>query len=121
VRPSSPFRRSLIGGVLLLAASVLICGQWALYDPTPTSQQNRARAVLAALVLAVAGVRLLMGPREDHLVGVRASMIAATALVFFAVLAPHDRAAAFVTEGLCGAVSLLASMAALRPATPPRH
>lgn len=116
-----PLRRVLAGGVFLAAASVIICGQWALYDATPESQQNRARALLAATVLGVAGVRLLLEPRTDHLIGVRASMFAAVALMFFAVFAPHDRTAALVAESLCGLGALLASMAVLPSVDPPRR
>lgn len=120
MRRPSPLRQGLAGTVYITAATVLIGGQWALYDATPESQQNRARALLAAIVLAVAGVRLLLEPRADHLIGVRASMFAAAALMLFALLAPHDRTAPIVAEGLCGVGALLVSMAVL-PMDEPRR
>lgn len=121
MRPLSAWRQGLVGLVFVAAASVLIGGQWALYDATPVSQQNRARALIAAGVLAVAGVRLLLQPREEHAIGVRASMLAAAALVFFALLAPHDRASALLAECLCGVGALAASLVALSPVDPPRR
>lgn len=76
---------------------------------------------MAAVVLAVTGVRLLLEPRVDHLIGVRASMLAAAALVLFALVAPHDRTAALVAECLCGVGALVASMAIVPPVEPPRR
>ncbi len=110
----------MAGATFLGASAVLLCGQWVMYDPTPVSQQNRARAVLVAAVLVVVGVRLLLEPRADHLIGVRASMLAAVSLVLFALLAPHERSIALLVEGGCGLSTLVASIAALPP-DGPRH
>jgi peptidoglycan/LPS O-acetylase OafA/YrhL len=120
-RGPSPLRQTLVGAVFLAAAAVIACGQWMMYDTTPVSQQNRARALIMAAVLAVAGVRMLLAPREDHELSVRASMLAATSLVFFALLAPHERSAALLVESLCGTGTLLAAIAALPPIQPPRR
>ena len=115
-----PHRQTLAGAVFLLAASIIIVGQWLLYDVTPVSQTNRVRSLLAAAVLVIAGVRMLLTPRQDHAVGVRWSMLAAGVLLCFAVLAPHESQSAVLAEGLCGCAALLAAIAALPPLGPRR-
>ena len=103
----------MVGLVLVLSATTIGVGQWLLYDFTPLSQGNRARAILVALVLAVAGSRLLLAPGARHVVTLRAVMLAAGALICFALLSPHERPYALLMEGVCGILALAASMAAL--------
>ena len=113
-------RRVLVGGVFLAAAVLIVAAQWVAYDPTPISQQNRARALVAGAVLAVVGVRMVLVRRQQE-IGVRAAMLAAASLVFFAVLAPHERESALLVECVCGVSALIAALAALPPVEPPRR
>ncbi|HCB04110.1 MAG TPA: hypothetical protein PLZ93_03635 [Nocardioides sp.] len=117
-RPTPRSRRA-VGVVLLMAASVIGVAQWLVYDATPVAQGNRVRAVVVAVVLVVAGVRLVLTPALPHEVGVRSAMLAGGALVFFAVLGAHERLSAVAVEGFTGVVALFAAVAALPPVQPP--
>ena len=100
------------GWLLLLLALVLLVSQGALYPVGRPGQTNATRALLAGVVLALAGMRLATVVGRRPRIASAVAVVVGVALVLNACLAPHGRTATVVMEALCGVLAALAGLVA---------
>ena len=100
------------GGLLMLTAAALVILQGALATQTVTGHTLGVRDDCLAVVLGVAGFRILTVPGR-HPVAAGLAGLAGCVLVVAAALTAHDRQAMTVIGIVCGAVALLAATTAL--------
>ena len=105
------------GWLLLLIAAFLTVAQWGLYPLERPGQTNAVRAIGAAIVLALAGMRLISAVSRPPRVAALVSIVVGLALLANAVLAEHDVDATAASEGVCGALAVLAGAAVLAAAS----
>lgn len=101
------------GWLLVLIAVFLIVAQWELYPLERPGQTNALRALGAAILVAMAGMRLITAVSRPPRIAALVSVGAGLALLVNAVLAEHDVDATAAAEGVCGALAIVAGAAVL--------
>jgi hypothetical protein len=101
------------GWVLLLIAIFLMVAQWELYPLERPGQTNAVRALGAAILFAIAGMRMASSQGRPPRVAALVSITVGLALLLNAVLAQHDVGSTAASEGVCGAVACLAGIVVL--------
>jgi hypothetical protein len=103
-----------LGGFVMLAVSVfLLVAQWTIYPLGRTAQDNALHSLLAAVVLGLAGLRILVAQPARHLVSSLLALLAGAALLLSAFLADHETTDTAVVEGVCGGFAVIAAAVAL--------
>ncbi|MFC0221079.1 hypothetical protein [Nocardioides zeicaulis] len=113
-RTSSGAPTGPAGVLLVLVAVFLLVAQWGLYPLGRPGQDNAVRALVAVVVLGIAGGRLLTAGARVPRIAAAFALLAGLGLVLNATLADHARAATAVAEAVCGAVSCLTGAGLLR-------
>jgi peptidoglycan/LPS O-acetylase OafA/YrhL len=107
-----PPRWSLAAGALLmLAVAVLTAAQWELVAPTTAGRDNSFRDTGLAILLGLAGLRMLTSRGGRHRVATAVALLAGLGLVLAALLTGHDRTGLAVVEAACGALAVLCAVA----------
>jgi hypothetical protein len=123
-RTPRPYPTGPAAVLMLVVAAVLLVSQWELYPTELPGQTNANRALGCAIIVALCGLRILLGqPGATHRISAALAGLAGLALLLNGLLAAHDRAAAAGAESICGALVDLAALvvAAHEPAeTDPR-
>lgn len=101
------------GWLLLLIAVFLTVAQWALYPLERPGQTNAVRALGAAIVLALTGMRLISAVSRPPRVAALVCIVVGLALLANAVFAEHDVDATAASEGVCGALAVVAGAVVL--------
>lgn len=116
-------RPSLLGPaaiILLLVALFLLVAQWELYPRELPGQTNANRALACAIVVALAGLRVLTAqPGRAHRLSGGLAAAAGLALLLNALVSPHDRGITQATDLLSGALVMLAGAVVLSYQPPP--
>ena len=110
-------------GILLLIALLLLVSQWELYPIGIPGQTNANRSLGCAIVLGLAGLRILTS-QPDQRVRVSSALaaLAGLSLILNGLLARHDRLSTAVAEGCCGALSwAAAAVVVVHEPIPPRQ
>ena len=100
------------GAMLLLAAVILLVAQWEIYPRSATGQANGLHATWVAVVVTLVGLRVLTG-HGPHRVAAALGLLAGTALVVLAWLAPHSVESVAIFETVCGGAIVASSFACL--------
>jgi hypothetical protein len=109
------------GWLLMLIAIFLMVAQWTLYPLERPGQTNAVRALGAAIVLGIAGMRMASSPERPPRVAALVSIAVGLALLLNGVLAEHDVGSTAAAEGVCGALACLAGTAVLVARSSRRH
>lgn len=110
-QPSPPWSPAA-AGVLLLVGVWLVVGQWMLvYQFTIHGQNNALRDTGFAIVVSLAGLRLLVARRSTPATGI--AVVCGVLLVCAGLWASHSTARAQVNELVCGALVLVCAVATL--------
>ena len=97
-------------GLLLLVALFLLVSQWELYPIGLPGQSNATRSLGCAIVLALAGLRIVTAQPDQRLrISSGLAALAGLLLILNGSLAQHDRLATAVAEVVCGALSCVAA------------
>ena len=96
---------------------VLMVSQWELYPLELPGQSNATRALGCAIVIGLAGMRILEGGApQPHTVSVVATVVAGSLLTVNGAFADHARTATVAVEVICGLFCVLcAGGLAVRP------
>lgn len=111
------------GWMLLVATTVLIASQWELVAHDPTGRSNSYRDTGLAILIGVAGLRLVVAPGRHTAFGAIA-VLAGVGLVLGGWFAEHHHPGLAGVEVVFGALTVVAAVAALagrasvRPAAP---
>jgi len=108
--PRPPFDR--LGAWLLLAAAAFLLAAQGMYPHTHTGQDNALRTLLLGAVVALAGLRLLLGQRPGPAASAVAGVVG-IALILLAVFTDHDRSSTVILEIVVGSWIVLASALSL--------
>lgn len=99
------------GGLLLLVAAVLMMSQWELVAPSTTGRGNSFRDTGLAIVLGLAGLRLVVAPGR-HAISVGITLLAGLGLVVGGLVADHDHVGLAILEFISGCIAILCSLTA---------
>ena len=92
-----------IGGALMMVTIVLLVSQWELYPLELPGQSNATRALGCAIVIGLAGIRIIEGGAPPpHTVSVVATVVAGSLLTVNGAFADHARTATVAVEVVCG-------------------
>jgi hypothetical protein len=99
------------GWLLLLVTAGLTVSQWELVSPNATGRSNSFRDAGLAILLGLAGLRLVVAPGR-HSIATGITLLAGLGLVFGGVLARHTHRGLTVVEVGAGTIAILCSLIA---------
>ena len=92
----------------MMVTIVLMVSQWELYPLELPGQSNATRALGCAIVIGLAGMRIIEGGAlQPHTVSVVATVVAGTLLTLNGAFADHARTATVAVEVVCGLFCVL--------------
>lgn len=91
------------GGALVIVTIILLVSQWELYPLELPGQSNATRALGCAIVVGIAGMRIIeAGAGHRFTVSIAAAAVAGILLTLNGALADHARTATAAVEMTCG-------------------
>ncbi len=106
------------GWLLLSVTVVLVVAQGSVVAHTTTGRDNGYRDTGLAILIGLAGLRLIQTPGR-HLITAGVTLVCGAALVANGLVADHDRTVTVVVEVAAGCVAVLCALVAWRsPETP---
>lgn len=109
-RVGRPNLAPLGGGLVLLTCAWLTVAQWSIYPMSLVGQNNALRDLGVAVVVTLAGLRVVVaGPR---MVASAVILAGGAALVLFGALMPHHSSGVRLNELACGLLLVLGALMA---------